>query len=164
MHRETFLLMTTIIFWNFSPKVLKIYRQVFVFFNSKNLLSSIGQCTWLHLYFPYGKFHLDIHNKMTDNNSTALPHEKDFDISKDRFCWIDIFIRWFEDYQLPYQFVRLLLKAELFRHVRAIICRPDFTCFSRRTPPHFYSIAWVFLSLGKTSGPTTKTAGSEVLP
>ena len=31
----------------------------------------------------------------------AFQHEADFDISKDSFCWIDIFIRWFEDYQLP---------------------------------------------------------------
>ena len=31
--------------------------------------------------------------------------------------------------------------------VSAIICRPDFPCFSQRTPPHFYSIAWVFLSV-----------------
>ena len=39
----------------------------------------------LHLYLPFGKFHLDIHNKMADN-VTALPHETDFDISKHRFC------------------------------------------------------------------------------
>ena len=51
-------------------------------------------------YFPFGKFHLDIRNKMADNSGTALPHETDFDISKDCFCWIDIFIMWFEDYQL----------------------------------------------------------------
>ena len=36
-------LMTTIIFWNFSSKVLKIYHQNV--FNSENLLSSIDQCT-----------------------------------------------------------------------------------------------------------------------
>ena len=40
----------------------------------------------LHLYLPLGKFRLDIHNKMADNNGTALPHETDFDISKDHFC------------------------------------------------------------------------------
>ena len=56
------------------------------FFNSENLLSSIEQCTWPHLYFPFGKFHLDIHNKMAHNNGTALPHKTDFDISRDRFC------------------------------------------------------------------------------
>ena len=89
--------MTTIIFWNFSPKVLKIYRQV-LFFNSENLLSSIEQCVF---YFPFGKFHLDIRNKMADNSGTALPHKIDFAISKDRFCWTNIFIMWFEDYQLP---------------------------------------------------------------
>ena len=84
--------------WNFSRKVLKIYRQVF-FFNSKNLLSSIEQCTWLHLYFLFEKFHLKIHNKMADNKGTDLPHETGYDISKDCFCYIDIFIKWFEDYQ-----------------------------------------------------------------
>ena len=56
------------------------------FFNSENLLSSIEQCTCLHLYFLFRKFHLDIHNKMADNDATALPHETDFDISKDCFC------------------------------------------------------------------------------
>ena len=55
------------------------------FLISKNLLSCIEQSTWLHLYFPLGKFHLDILNKMVDNNDTALPNETDFDISKDRF-------------------------------------------------------------------------------
>ena len=84
--------------WNFSRKVLKIYRQVF-FFNSENLLSSIEQCTWLHLYFLFEKFHLKIHNKMADNKGTDLPHETGYDISKDCFCYIDIFIKWFEDYQ-----------------------------------------------------------------
>ena len=79
-----FLLITTIIFQNFSL-VLKIYRQVF-FFNSENQLSSIEQSMWLHLYFLFRKFHGDIHNKMADNNGTALPHETDFDIVKDRFC------------------------------------------------------------------------------
>ena len=63
--------------------VLKIYCQVF-FFNSENLLSSIER-TWVHLYFPFGKFNLDMRNKVADNNGTALPHETDFDIIKDRF-------------------------------------------------------------------------------
>ena len=58
----------------------------FFFYNSENLLSSIGECTWLYLYFTFGKFHLDIHSKMADNNGIALTHEKYFDISKDRFC------------------------------------------------------------------------------
>ena len=31
--------------------------------------------------------------------------------------------------------------------VSAIVCRPDFPCFSRHTPLHFYSIEWVFLSV-----------------
>ena len=52
-------------------------------------------------YFPFGKFHLDIRNKMADNSGTALPHKIDFAISKDHFCWSNIFIMWFEDYQLP---------------------------------------------------------------
>ena len=71
------------------------------FFNVGNLLSSIEQCTWLQLYFPFEKFYLDIHNKRVNNDGAAFPYETDFDISKDLFCWIDIFIRWFEDYQLP---------------------------------------------------------------
>ena len=66
-------------FWKFTIKS---------FLNPENLLSSIAQCALLHLYFLFGKFHSDIHNKMEGNNSTALPHEKDFDISKDRFSWI----------------------------------------------------------------------------
>ena len=68
------------------------------FFNSENLLSSIEQTMWLHLYFLFRKFHLDTHNKMIDINGTVLPHETDFDINKDCFCWTDVFIRWFEDY------------------------------------------------------------------
>ena len=83
-------------------------------FNSQNLLSSTDQCMWLHLCFLFGKFHIDIHNKMADNNGTDLLYETDFDITKDGFCWTDIFIKWFEDYQLLYQFVRLqLLKVEI---------------------------------------------------
>ena len=84
------------------------------FLNSENRLLSIEQSMWLHLYFLFGKFHLDIHNKMADNNGTALPHETNFDIIKDCLCcWIDVFIRWFEDYQLLYQFFRLLLKVDI---------------------------------------------------
>ena len=41
---------------------------------------------WLHLYFPLGTFHSDIHNNMADNNGTAFLHETDFDISEERFC------------------------------------------------------------------------------
>ena len=55
------------------------------FFSSENLFPSIEQCTWLHSYFPFGKFHSDIHNKMAVNNGTALPHETNFDISNNRF-------------------------------------------------------------------------------
>ena len=40
-------------------------------YSFKNLFSSIEQCTWLDLYFPFGKFHSDIHNKMADNNGTV---------------------------------------------------------------------------------------------
>ena len=56
------------------------------------------------------------------------------------------------------------LRQRSFLPEGAIISRPDFSCFSRRTALHFNSIAWVFLSLIKTSGPTTKAVGSEVLP
>ena len=47
-------------------------------FNSENLLSSSERCTWPQFFFPFGK--------MADKNDTALPHETDFDISKNRFC------------------------------------------------------------------------------
>ena len=56
------------------------------FLNSENRLLSIEQSMWLHLYFLFRKFHLDIHNKMADNNGTALPHETNFDIIKDCLC------------------------------------------------------------------------------
>ena len=72
--------------FNDDNHILKFFTKGFENLTSENLLSSIEQYTWLHLYFPFGKFHLDIYNKMTDNNGTALPHETDFDINKDRFC------------------------------------------------------------------------------
>ena len=71
--------------FNDDNHILKFFTESFenllsIFFysyNSKNLLLSIEQCIWLHLYFLFGKFHLDIlHNKMADNNDTALPHMK----------------------------------------------------------------------------------------
>ena len=46
------------------------------------ILSSARGCIY---YFPFGKFHLDIRNKMAHNSGTALPHKTDFGISKDRF-------------------------------------------------------------------------------
>ena len=49
-------------------------------FSSKNLFSSTEQCTWLHLYFPFGKFHSDIHNKMADNNGTDVRINPDLDL------------------------------------------------------------------------------------
>ena len=112
VHQEKFLLLTTIILWNFSP-VLKIYNQFFFLIPKICYWVLSSACTWLHLYFPFGKFHLDIHNNKIADNGTALPHETAFDISKDRFCSTDIFIRWFEDFQLSYEFVRLLLKVEI---------------------------------------------------
>ena len=51
------LLVATIIFWNISSKVLKIYHQVFC--NSENLLSSINSA--------HRKFHSDIQNRMAGN-------------------------------------------------------------------------------------------------
>ena len=78
--------------FNDDDHILKFFTEGFenspssFFFNSENLLSSIGKCTWLHLYFLFRKFYLDIHNKMADSNGTALPHQTDFDISKDCFC------------------------------------------------------------------------------
>ena len=157
--------------FNYNNHILKLFTEGFgnlplsFFFDSKNLLSSIGQCTCLHLYFLFGKFPLDIQNKMADNTGTAFPHETGFDIGKDRFCWTDIFIRWFKTINCHINLLDYYLRGRSVPPVSATICRPDFPCFIRRTPRHFYSIAWVFLSLGKTSsGPTTEAAGSEVLP
>ena len=61
-----FPLVASIIFWNVSLKVLKIYHQVF--FNSENLLSSIDSA--------HRKFHSDTQNKMASNNGTARPLER----------------------------------------------------------------------------------------
>ena len=113
----------------FSTNVLENLLSSF-FFNSENQSSILEQSTWLHLYLPFGKFHLVIRNKRADNNGTALPHETDFDITKDRFCWNDIFARWFEDYQMPYQLVRQV-------HMK-IICwgfhgKTSFTFWDMRT-------------------------------
>ena len=48
------------------------------------VLSSASGCIF---YFPpFGKFHLDIRNKMANNSGTALPHKIGFDIMNDRFC------------------------------------------------------------------------------
>ena len=112
-------------------------KHILKFFTEGNFSSSNEQNTWLHLNIPFGKFHLDIYNKMADDNGTAHPHEIDFDISKDHFCWIDIFIKWFEDYKLLYQFVRLLLKVEICPAFSGIIWRRDFLCFIRRIPLYF---------------------------
>ena len=54
------------------------------------------------------------------------------------------------------------LKQRSVLPVSATICKPDFPYFCRRTPPHLCIITWVFLFV-KTSGPTTKAAGCEVL-
>ena len=59
--------------FNYNNHIFKLFTKGFenllscFFFNSENLLSSIGQCTCLHLYFLFGKFHLHILNKMADN-------------------------------------------------------------------------------------------------
>ena len=99
MHQKMFLLVTTIKFWNFSSKVLNIYSYFFLITKIcyRVLRSVRGR---IYVCFPFGKFHSDIHNKMADNNGIPLPHEIDFDIIKDFFCWNNKFIRGFEDYQL----------------------------------------------------------------
>ena len=93
--------------FNDDNHILKFFTEGFenlrssFFFNPKicyQVLSSAHGCIF---YFLFGKFGLDIRNKIADNRGTALPHKIDFDISKDRFCWTNIFIMWFEDYQLP---------------------------------------------------------------
>ena len=86
MHQEIFI-------FNDGNYILKFFTNGFknlpssFFFNLENMLSSIEQWTWLHLYFLFGKFHLDICNKKANNNCTAVPHEIYFGIiSKDCFC------------------------------------------------------------------------------
>ena len=75
-----FLLKTTIVFALFHWMFLKFIVNFF-FFNPKYLSLSIEECMWLSLNFPFEKFHSDIHNKMTDNNGTDLPHAADSDVS-----------------------------------------------------------------------------------
>ena len=81
-----FFLVTTIIFWNFLPKVLKIYRRVFFQF-----WKSVIKYWAVHVtafILPVREVSFRYHNKMADNNGTALPHETDFGISNDSYCWI----------------------------------------------------------------------------
>ena len=67
----------------FSPKVLNICRQVSFLIPKVcyQVLSSARGCIF---HFLFGKFHLDIHNKMADNSGTALPDKIDFDIRNER--------------------------------------------------------------------------------
>ena len=114
----------------------------------------------MHLYFLFGKFHLDIHNKIADNNGTALPHETYFDIIQDHFVELMYLSGDLKTISYHINLLDYYLRWRSVPPVSAIICRPDFPC-SRHTPPPFISTA--FLSLGKTSGPTMEAAG-EVLP
>ena len=56
--------------FNDDNHILKFFTKGFqnllssFFFSSENLLSSTEQCTLLHLYFLFGKFHPDICNKI----------------------------------------------------------------------------------------------------
>ena len=80
--------------------VFKLCRQFFFLF-PKICYQVLSSARGYIFYFPFGKFHLDICDKMADNGGPALPLKIDFDISKHRFCLNNIFIMWFEDYQLP---------------------------------------------------------------
>ena len=101
MHRKMFLLVTTFIFWNLLLKVLRIYHRVFlsvpkIFFR---VLSNARGCIFTSRSgssIPTFTTRWQIVMVLS-----ALRYGTDFDISNDRFCWIDIFIRWFEDWQLP---------------------------------------------------------------
>ena len=105
--------------FNDDNHIMKFFTEGFEnllssFFYSKNLLSSIGQSTWLHLYFPFRKFHLVIHNKIADNNGTALQYETNFDISARTVSVELIYLSGdLKTINLPYQFVILLLKVEI---------------------------------------------------
>ena len=67
---------------------------------------------------------------------------------------------WFEDYQLSYQFVRLLLKVEIC----SVQLFADLT-FRTLVDEHLITVKVFhgFFPLGKTSGPTAMAAGNEVL-
>ena len=73
-------------FWEFTTKFFLIRKSVIKY--------------WAVHVAAFFTSHLDIRNKMADNGGTPVPHEIDFDISKDRFCWTNVFIMWFEGYQL----------------------------------------------------------------
>ena len=63
------LLVATIIFRNFSSKVLKVYHQLIFFQFWKSVIK----------YWPvHGNFHWDIQNKMAGNNGTAPLHKRDY--------------------------------------------------------------------------------------
>ena len=47
-------------------------KHILKSFTEGNFSSSNEQNTWLHLNIPFGKFHLDIYNKMADDNGTAI--------------------------------------------------------------------------------------------
>ena len=101
MHRKMFLLVTTFIFWNLLLKVLRIYHRVFLTVPKicfRVLSSARG---WIYTsrsgsFIPTFTTRWQIIMVLS-----AVRYGTDFDISNDRFCWIYIFIRWFEDWQLP---------------------------------------------------------------
>ena len=100
---------------------------------------------------------------MADNNGTALPHETDSDIST-RTVFVEL-IYLPSDVKTINCHINLLdyyLRQRSTPPVISIICRPDFRALvgvHLRT----FIILHGYFSLGKTSGPTTKAAGSKVL-
>ena len=52
-----------------------------------------------------------------------------------------------KDYHSYHHLLGYYLKQRFVLLVSAIICRPDFPCFSQHTHPHLCSIAWVGISL-----------------
>ena len=137
--------------FNDENHILKFFTKGFenlpssFLFNSENLLSRIGQCMWLHLYFPFGKFHLDIHNKMTI--MVLLFHMKQILILVRTFFVEFIYLSGnLKTINCHINLLHYYLKERSVLPVSAIICRPDFLCFNQHTPLHFYGIAWVFLS------------------
>ena len=96
-------------FWKFTVKVFFILKICYW------VLNNARGCNYTY------KFHSNIHNKMDDNIGIALQHGTDFDIPKDRFCWIDMFISWFEDCQAWWFLFNLKLYAS-FKWKQKFVC------------------------------------------
>ena len=142
--------------FNDDNHILKFFTEGFenlpssFFFNSKNLLSSIEQCTWLHFFTSCSGSFIQTFATRWQIKVVLLFHIKqililartvfveliylscDLKTINCRLADHSIWIKFI------FKFVRLLHKAGICSAcIGPIICKADFPCFSRRTPPHF---------------------------